>query len=122
MLAVEVAKQDDLRARRQGMLERASVPSAATKHNKAQTVVIQTFLVRVAKNKKKAENIFRQFARESPVVKWISTLCDKKKAACLQQHKKSARHWARTDKKPNMNQRDVHAQNESTHIYYYIVV
>ena len=55
MLAVEVAKQDDLRARRQGMLGRASVPSAATNHNKPQTVVIQMFLVQVAKNKKKQE-------------------------------------------------------------------
>jgi hypothetical protein len=53
MLAVEVAKQDGLQARRQGMLERASVPSDATKHTTPQTVVIQMFLVRVAKNKKK---------------------------------------------------------------------
>jgi hypothetical protein len=85
MLAVEVAKQDGLRARRQGMLERASVPSAATKRNKPQTVVIQMFLVRVANDKKKAENIFRKFACESPVER-ISTanpLRGGKKAACL---------------------------------------
>jgi hypothetical protein len=73
MLAVDVAKQDGLRARRPGMLKRASVPSAVTKHNKPQTVVIQMFLVRVAKNKKKAENIFRKIARECPAVKRFST-------------------------------------------------
>ena len=60
MSAVEVAKQDGLRARRQGMLERASVPSAATKHSKPQTVVIKMFLVRVAKNKKKSRKHFQK--------------------------------------------------------------